>query len=103
MTCILVAHLGREVAVAADKRAVQYKTDGTLTVACDDVHKIVRTPAGIVTGCGMASRKGKGAHPIGALCYFRKANRSRLGGCVWLSTSRLKPRYIFLRPKKSPQ
>ncbi|MDM9589980.1 hypothetical protein [Pseudomonas asiatica] len=53
MTCILVAHLGSEVVVAADKRAVQYKADGTLTVARDDVQKIVRTPAGIVTGCGM--------------------------------------------------
>lgn len=53
MTCILVAHLGSEVVVAADKRTVQYKADGTLTVACDDVQKLVRTPAGIVTGCGM--------------------------------------------------
>lgn len=53
MTCILVANLGSEVVVAADKRAVQYKADGTLTVARDDVQKIVRTPAGIVTGCGM--------------------------------------------------
>lgn len=53
MTCILVAHLGSEVVVAADKRAVQYKADGTLTVARDDVQKLVRTPAGIVTGCGM--------------------------------------------------
>lgn len=53
MTCILVAHLGREVVVAADKREVQYKADVTLTVSCDDVQKIVRTPAGIVTGCGM--------------------------------------------------
>ncbi|MCH7420698.1 hypothetical protein [Pseudomonas mosselii] len=53
MTCILVAHLGSEVVVAADKRAVQYKADGTVTVHGDDVQKLVRTPAGIVTGCGM--------------------------------------------------
>ncbi|AJZ96909.1 hypothetical protein PFLUOLIPICF7_01735 [Pseudomonas simiae] len=53
MTCILVAHLGSEVVVAADKRAVQYKADGTLTVACDDVQKIVRTGVGVITGAGM--------------------------------------------------
>ncbi|HDS1775340.1 hypothetical protein NPS33_27750 [Pseudomonas putida] len=53
MTCILVAHLGGEVVVAADKRATRYEADGSLTVLSDDVQKIVRTPAGIVTGCGM--------------------------------------------------
>ncbi|WP_155950770.1 hypothetical protein [Pseudomonas taiwanensis] len=53
MTCILVAHLGSEVVVAADKRATRYEADGSLTVHGDDEQKIVRTPAGIVTGCGM--------------------------------------------------
>lgn len=53
MTCILVAHLGSEVLVAADKRATRYEVDGSLTVCSDNEQKIVRTPAGIVTGCGM--------------------------------------------------
>lgn len=53
MTCILVAHLGSEVVVAADKRETRYMADGSLTVDNDNVQKIVRTPAGIVTGCGM--------------------------------------------------
>lgn len=53
MTCILVAHLGSEVVVAADKRATRYEADGSLTVHGDDAQKIIRTPAGIVTGCGM--------------------------------------------------
>lgn len=53
MTCILVAHLGSEVVVAADKREVQYKADGSLTVHGDDVQKIVRTGVGVITGAGM--------------------------------------------------
>ncbi|WP_447739187.1 hypothetical protein [Pseudomonas laurentiana] len=53
MTCILVAHLGSEVVVAADKRETRYMADGALTVDNDNAQKIVRTPAGIVTGCGM--------------------------------------------------
>lgn len=53
MTCILVAHLGSEVVVAADKRETRYMADGSLTVDNDNAQKIVRTPAGIVTGCGM--------------------------------------------------
>lgn len=53
MTCILVAHLGSDVVVAADKRAVQYNDDGTLTVHSDDVQKIVQTGVGLITGAGM--------------------------------------------------
>lgn len=52
MTCILVAHLGSEVVVAADKRVVRYEADGTRTVIGDNEEKIVRTAVGIVTGCG---------------------------------------------------
>ncbi|CAG8870118.1 hypothetical protein [Pseudomonas fluorescens] len=52
MTCILVAHLGSEVVVAADKRVVRYEADGTRTVIGDNEEKIVRTAAGVVTGCG---------------------------------------------------
>lgn len=52
MTCILVAHLGSEVVVAADKRLVRNEADGTRTVLGDNEQKIVRTKAGIVTGCG---------------------------------------------------
>jgi hypothetical protein len=52
MTCILVAHLGSEVVIAADKRVIRYEADGTRTVIGDNEEKIVRTAVGIVTGCG---------------------------------------------------
>ncbi len=52
MTCILVAHLGTEVIIAADKRVTFITPDGTKTPIGDGEEKIVRTPAGVITGCG---------------------------------------------------
>lgn len=53
MTCILVAHLGEHVILAADKRAVQINEDGSRTVLNDNVEKIVKTGVGVITGAGM--------------------------------------------------
>ena len=52
MTCILVAHLGSEVIVAADKRLSQYLQDGSRIVVHDNEEKIVRTEHGVITGVG---------------------------------------------------
>lgn len=53
MTCILVAHLGEHVILAADKRAVQINADGSRAVLNDDVEKIVETGVGVITGAGI--------------------------------------------------
>ncbi|EPF6691878.1 hypothetical protein ODJ70_24675 [Pseudomonas aeruginosa] len=52
MTCIIVAHLGREVLIAADKRVTYISEDGARTPIGDSEEKIVRTAVGVVTGCG---------------------------------------------------
>jgi hypothetical protein len=53
MTCILVAHLGSEVIIAADKRVVKIEADGSRTPDHDSVEKIVQTGVGVITGAGM--------------------------------------------------
>lgn len=52
MTCILVAHLGDEVIIAADKRVTQITQEGVKTPHGDDEEKIVRTQVGVITGTG---------------------------------------------------
>lgn len=52
MTCILVAHLGDEVIIAADKRVTQITLDGVKIPCGDNEEKIVRTKVGVITGAG---------------------------------------------------
>jgi hypothetical protein len=52
MTCILVAHLGDEVIIAADKRVTQITQDGVKIPHGDNEEKIVRTKVGVITGAG---------------------------------------------------
>lgn len=52
MTCILVAHLGDEVIIAADKRVTQITEHGARIPCGDNEEKIVRTEVGIITGAG---------------------------------------------------
>lgn len=52
MTCILVAHLGNEVIIAADKRVTHITEDGVKTPCGDTEEKIVRTEVGVITGVG---------------------------------------------------
>lgn len=52
MTCILVAHLGYQVIIAADKRVTHITPDGVRTAVGDNEEKIVRTEAGVITGAG---------------------------------------------------
>ncbi|AGZ36362.1 MAG: hypothetical protein ACOKSU_14540 [Pseudomonas sp.] len=52
MTCILVAHLGDEVIIAADKRVTQITEQGVRIPCGDNEEKIVRTEVGIITGAG---------------------------------------------------
>jgi hypothetical protein len=52
MTCILVAHLGDEVIIAADKRVTQITQDGVKIPHGDNEEKIVRTQVGVITGAG---------------------------------------------------
>lgn len=52
MTCILVAHLGDEVIIAADKRVTHIAQDGVKTPCGDTEEKIVRTEVGVITGAG---------------------------------------------------
>lgn len=52
MTCILVAHLGDEVIIAADKRVTQITKHGERIPYGDNEQKIVRTEVGIITGAG---------------------------------------------------
>lgn len=52
MTCILVAHLGDEIIIAADKRVSQITQDGVITFIGDEEEKIVRTEVGVITGTG---------------------------------------------------
>ncbi|MDD2064516.1 hypothetical protein [Pseudomonas sp. 25571] len=52
MTCILVAHLGDEVIIAADKRVSEITQDGVRVPCGDDEEKIVRTALGVITGTG---------------------------------------------------
>lgn len=52
MTCILVAHLGDEVIIAADKRVTQITQDGVKIPCGDNEEKIVRTKVGVITGAG---------------------------------------------------
>lgn len=52
MTCILVAHLGDEVIIAADKRVTQITEQGVRIPCGDNEEKIVRTEFGIITGAG---------------------------------------------------
>ncbi|WP_440062963.1 hypothetical protein ACTACQ_11260 [Pseudomonas syringae] len=52
MTCILVAHLGDEIIIAADKRVTQITQDGLTTIIGDEEEKIVRTEVGVITGAG---------------------------------------------------
>lgn len=46
MTCILVAHLGEHVILAADKRVVKIETDGSRAPDHDNVEKIVQAGVG---------------------------------------------------------
>ncbi|WP_122408405.1 hypothetical protein [Pseudomonas viridiflava] len=52
MTCILVAHLGDEIIIAADKRVTLVTPDGAKSPGGDDEEKIVRTKVGVITGTG---------------------------------------------------
>jgi hypothetical protein len=52
MTCILVAHLGDEVIIAADKRVTEINQDGVKIPCGDNEEKIVRTNVGVITGAG---------------------------------------------------
>lgn len=52
MTCILVAHLGDEVIIAADKRVTQITENGARVPCGDNEEKLVRTEAGVITGAG---------------------------------------------------
>lgn len=52
MTCILVAHLGDELIIAADKRVTQITQDGVKIPHGDKEEKIVRTKVGVITGAG---------------------------------------------------
>lgn len=52
MTCILVAHLGDEVIIAADKRVTQITQNGVKIPLGDNEEKIVRTKVGVITGAG---------------------------------------------------
>ncbi|WGX51892.1 hypothetical protein P7I94_15575 [Pseudomonas aeruginosa] len=52
MTCILVAHLGDEVIIAAGKRVTQITEHGARIPCGDNEEKIVRTEVGIITGAG---------------------------------------------------
>ncbi|WP_282281163.1 hypothetical protein [Pseudomonas sp. PS02302] len=49
---MLVAHLGGEIVVVADKRVTAYGQEGNLLYFEDSENKITRTAIGIVTGCG---------------------------------------------------
>ena len=52
MTCILVAHLGDEIIIAADKRVTEVTQDGVKLPCGDNEEKIVRTKVGVITGAG---------------------------------------------------
>lgn len=52
MTCILVAHLGDVIIIAADKRVTQITQDGVKIPCGDNEEKIVRTKVGVITGAG---------------------------------------------------
>ena len=52
MTCILVAHLGDEIIIAADKRVTEITQDGVKIPCGDNEEKIVRTKVGVITGAG---------------------------------------------------
>lgn len=52
MTCILVAHLGDEIIIAADKRVTEVTQDGVKIPCGDNEEKIVRTKVGVITGAG---------------------------------------------------
>lgn len=52
MTCILIAHLGDEVLIAADKRVTHITQDGVKIPSGDNEEKIVRTEVGVITGTG---------------------------------------------------
>jgi len=55
MTCILVAHLGDEVIIAADKRVSCITQDGLRIPLGDNEEKIVRTQVGVITGTGLTT------------------------------------------------
>lgn len=110
MTCILVAHLGEHVILAADKRAVQINSDGSRTVLTDDVQKIVETGVGVITGAGIVEMldqvkskfNGKSFNDSGqvleSIIQVRKEYSERYSGSARLDKDLSETSWVFTYP-----